>query len=268
MTTSTPTVLVLGGTGKTGSRLVAKLAKPGLCVRTAARRSADAPFDWNNPTTYRSALEGVDRVYLMTPVLRQAGSTDLVGNFLDHAAAARVQHVTYLSAYGMDEAPPEVGPRAIELAVNVVGGARILLRGKGRGHRAATQQPIHLRCRHQKPQSHRLARLPRPTAGLRRPRGTPHRTRRPRSDVTTNKWLRLSRRSAPNARRGGLGRPTRGQRDCNCSPPSWGRWPTYRSSTSFPPAIRHRLDAHRVHSRLRLPYQGRNTLVANASDTP
>jgi hypothetical protein len=26
-----------------------------------------------------------------------------------------VQHVTYLSAYGMEAAPPEVGPRAIEL---------------------------------------------------------------------------------------------------------------------------------------------------------
>jgi hypothetical protein len=52
-------------------------------------------------------------------------------------------------------------------------GARIFLRGKGRGHRAAVQQPIHLRCRHQGPQNHRVARLPRPTAGLRRPRGTP-----------------------------------------------------------------------------------------------
>jgi uncharacterized protein YbjT (DUF2867 family) len=115
MTTSTPTVLVLGGTGKTGSPLVAKLAELGLSVRTAARHSADVRFDWNDATTYRPALEGVDRVYLMTPVLRQEGLTDLVGNFLDQAAAARVQHVTYLSAYGMDEAPPEVGPRAVEL---------------------------------------------------------------------------------------------------------------------------------------------------------
>jgi uncharacterized protein YbjT (DUF2867 family) len=115
MTISTPTVLVLGGTGKTGSPLVAKLAELGLSVRTAARHSADVRFDWNDATTYRPALEGVDRVYLMTPVLRQEGLTDLVGNFLDQAAAARVQHVTYLSAYGMDEAPPEVGPRAVEL---------------------------------------------------------------------------------------------------------------------------------------------------------
>ena len=96
--------------------LVPKLAELGLSVRTAARRSADVRFDWSDPTTYRPALEGADRVYLMTPVLGQErASTDLVGNFLDQAAAARVQHVTYLSAYGMDQAPPEVGPRAVEL---------------------------------------------------------------------------------------------------------------------------------------------------------
>jgi len=118
MTTSTPTVLVLGGTGTTGSRLVPKLAELGLCVRSAARRGADVRFDWNDPTTYRPALEGVDRVYLMTPVLEQAELIDLVGNFLDQAAAAGVQHATYLSAYGMEAAPPEVGPRAVELELS------------------------------------------------------------------------------------------------------------------------------------------------------
>jgi hypothetical protein len=81
ITTSTPTVLALGGTGTTGLRLVAKLAELGLSVRTAARHGADVRFDWNDSTTHRPALEGVDR---------------------------------YLSAYGMDQASPEVGPRAVD----------------------------------------------------------------------------------------------------------------------------------------------------------
>jgi uncharacterized protein YbjT (DUF2867 family) len=34
---------------------------------------ADVRSDWNDPTTYRPALEGADRVYLMTPVIGQAG---------------------------------------------------------------------------------------------------------------------------------------------------------------------------------------------------
>jgi uncharacterized protein YbjT (DUF2867 family) len=51
----------------------------------------------------------------MTPVLGQEGLTDRVGSFLDQAAAARVQHVTYLCTYGMDQVAPEVGPKTVEL---------------------------------------------------------------------------------------------------------------------------------------------------------
>jgi uncharacterized protein YbjT (DUF2867 family) len=37
MTNASKTILVLGGTGKTGSRVAAKLTKLGLSVRSAAR---------------------------------------------------------------------------------------------------------------------------------------------------------------------------------------------------------------------------------------
>jgi uncharacterized protein YbjT (DUF2867 family) len=115
MTNSTPKVLVLGGTGKTGSRLVAKLAEFGLAVRTAARHGADIRFDWDDASTHQLAVDGIDRIYLMTPVIPQAGFTEHVTGFLDKAAAAGVQHITCLSAYGMDEAPPEITLRAVEL---------------------------------------------------------------------------------------------------------------------------------------------------------
>ena len=115
MSTSDPTVLIIGGTGTTASRLVQKLAQRDLSVRTAARHNADVHFDWTDPTTYGSALDGADRLYLMTPVLDKSQLANLVGIFLDQTAAAGVQHVTLLSAYGMEAAPPEVGPRAIEL---------------------------------------------------------------------------------------------------------------------------------------------------------
>jgi uncharacterized protein YbjT (DUF2867 family) len=38
-----------------------------------------------------------------------------VAAFLDLAEAARVRHITYLSAYGIEMAPPEVALRAVEL---------------------------------------------------------------------------------------------------------------------------------------------------------
>ncbi len=114
MTNAPSNTLVLAGTGKTGSRVASKLTKLGLSARTAARNGADVRFDWDDPTTHSLALADVDRVYLVAPVLR-TDFADQVSNFLDLAQAAGVRHVTYLSAFGIDEAPPQVAHRAVEL---------------------------------------------------------------------------------------------------------------------------------------------------------
>jgi len=107
-------ILVLGGTGKTGSRVARKLTRLGLSVRTAAPNGADVRFDWDDPATHSPALADVDRVYLLAPVLRTDFAAQ-VSSFLDLAEAAGVRHVTYLSAFGIDQAPPQVGLRAVEL---------------------------------------------------------------------------------------------------------------------------------------------------------
>jgi uncharacterized protein YbjT (DUF2867 family) len=114
MTNALSTTLVLAGTGKTGSRVAAKLTRLGLRARTAARNGADVRFDWDDPTTHSPALEDVDRIYLVAPVMRM-DFADQVSSFLDLAEAAGVRHVTYLSAFGIDQAPPQVAPRAVEL---------------------------------------------------------------------------------------------------------------------------------------------------------
>ena len=113
-TTISPTTLVLGGTGKTGQRLAGLLRDAGGDVRTAARSKADVRFDWTDPATHALALTGVGRVYLVPPALR----LDFAGTvhaFLDQAESAGVQHVTYLSARGVELAPDEVAMRAVEL---------------------------------------------------------------------------------------------------------------------------------------------------------
>jgi len=107
-------VLVLGATGKTGSRVAGRLSERGVSVRTAARRGADIHFDWNNPATFEGALQGVTGVYLVSPVMR-VDFAGVVSDFLDQAERAGVQNVTYLSAYGMEHAPAEVALRAVEL---------------------------------------------------------------------------------------------------------------------------------------------------------
>src|SRR6266568_1788461 len=108
--TVTRHVLVLGATGKTGSRVASTLSEQGVSVRTAARTGADIHFDWDNPATFEGALQGVTGVYLVSPVMR-TDFADVVSAFLDQAERAGVRNVTYLSAYGMEHAPAGVAHR-------------------------------------------------------------------------------------------------------------------------------------------------------------
>jgi uncharacterized protein YbjT (DUF2867 family) len=113
-TTTNHSILVLGATGKTGSRVARALSARGVRVRTAARTGAQAHFDWNAPATFAVALQGISAAYLIPPVMR-VDFAGVVSRFLDEAERAGVQHVTYLSAYGIEHAPPEVALRAVEL---------------------------------------------------------------------------------------------------------------------------------------------------------
>ncbi|MGW4531832.1 NAD(P)H-binding protein [Nocardia sp. NPDC004340] len=117
-----PAVLVLGATGKTGSRVVSDLASRAIPVRSAARSGTDISFDWGDHETYAPAVESIDRVYLVAPVLRTDFAPD-VSAFLDAAEAAGVEHVTFLSAYGMEHAPEQVATRAVEL--DLIGRSRV-----------------------------------------------------------------------------------------------------------------------------------------------
>ncbi|WP_405148748.1 NmrA family NAD(P)-binding protein [Sphaerisporangium sp. NBC_01403] len=113
MSNEAPTALILGGTGRTGSLLAGKLPRRGIATRTAARRGADIRFDWDDPATHADALAGVDRLYLVTPVLR-VRYADQVAGFLDLAETAGVRHVTFLSTHNADQAPQEIDIAAVE----------------------------------------------------------------------------------------------------------------------------------------------------------
>jgi uncharacterized protein YbjT (DUF2867 family) len=113
MSKEAPTVLILGGTGRTGSRVAGNLARRGISTRTAARRGAGVRFDWDDPATHTDVLAGVDRLYLVTPVLR-VSYADRVASFLDLAETAGVRHVTFLSTGNADQAPPGIDIAAVE----------------------------------------------------------------------------------------------------------------------------------------------------------
>ncbi|GAA2673824.1 NmrA family NAD(P)-binding protein [Actinoplanes palleronii] len=113
MTNSIKTVLVLGGTGRTGVLVAPLLRERGLTARAAARSNAEVRFDWDDPATQRAALDGVDGVYLVAPVPRVRYAQQ-VAAFLDLAEEADVRHVTYLSTYRGEQAPETMDFRAAE----------------------------------------------------------------------------------------------------------------------------------------------------------
>ena len=106
--------LVVGATGKTGSRVAAKLEAHNVPVRRVARSGAEVVFDWDDATTHAAVLEGVERIYLIGPLLRTDFAAQ-VGAFLDRAQTAGTRHVTYLSMYDIEAAPAGTAQRRVEL---------------------------------------------------------------------------------------------------------------------------------------------------------
>ena len=102
--TSNPFTLVLGGTGKTGRRVAERLADQGVETRVASR-SADIPFDWNDPGTWEAALDGVAAAYITyAPDLAIPGATGAIQAFVDKAVEKGVKRLVLLSGRGEKEA--------------------------------------------------------------------------------------------------------------------------------------------------------------------
>ena len=99
-----PLVLVLGGTGKVGRRIVARLTAREVPVRIGARSAAPA-FDWNAPATWRGVLNGAQNVFISyAPDLAVPGASQAVAEFTAQAAAQGVARVVLLSGRGEPEA--------------------------------------------------------------------------------------------------------------------------------------------------------------------
>ena len=102
---STPTnYLVIGGTGKTGRKVVEGLQKQQQQVRIGGR-NANPPFDWGQPDTWSNALTGIDKVYITYyPDLAVPGAFEAIKGLAEAAKKAGVQKVVLLSGKGEKEA--------------------------------------------------------------------------------------------------------------------------------------------------------------------
>ena len=93
-------ILVIGATGKTGSRVASKLDAKGVAVRRGSRHSV-SPFDWEDPSTWAPVLTGVSKAYVTYfPDLAFPGAVEKLEAFTKVALDTGLQHIVLLSGRG------------------------------------------------------------------------------------------------------------------------------------------------------------------------
>jgi steroid delta-isomerase-like uncharacterized protein len=104
MTDTNDLTLVLGATGKTGRRVADLLAARGVATRLASR-AGDCHFDWNDSSTWSTALEGVAAVYVAySPDLAVPEAPPAIQKLADLASEHGVRRLVLLSGRGEEEA--------------------------------------------------------------------------------------------------------------------------------------------------------------------
>ncbi len=94
------TILVLGATGKTGSRIAARLEDKGHEVRRGSRGS-ETPFDWGKPETWPAVLDGVSSAYISYfPDIAFPGAVEQVEAFTALAKETGLQRLVLLTGRG------------------------------------------------------------------------------------------------------------------------------------------------------------------------
>jgi len=113
--TTNAALLVTGASGNVGAPLLSELRARGLRVVAATPHpSAGADdsgavqartLDFEDPSTFAAALEGIGRVFLMRPP-QISDTKRYLRPFVDAMAAAGVDHVVFLSLMGVNRAMP------------------------------------------------------------------------------------------------------------------------------------------------------------------
>ncbi len=104
LNSATAPFLVIGGSGKTGRRVVERLKACGHQVRSASR-SSNPRFDWHDDTNWSEVLTDVKALYVTYhPDLSVPGASDHIRALLAVAENQGVERIVLLSGRGEEEA--------------------------------------------------------------------------------------------------------------------------------------------------------------------
>jgi uncharacterized protein YbjT (DUF2867 family) len=93
-------ILVIGGNGKTGRKVVERLNELGKSVHIGSRNE-NPSFDWERPETWVNALDGIDSVYITyQPDLAVPGARKSIEDFTSLAVKSGVRKLVLLSGKG------------------------------------------------------------------------------------------------------------------------------------------------------------------------
>lgn len=115
-------ILIIGGSGKTGRRVAARLRALGAAVRTASR-SSSARFDWEDENSWEGALRGTSAAYVtFYPDLAVPWAAEPIGKLSRLAVDVGVRKLVLLSGRGEHQVWPA------ERAVREAGAAYTIVR--------------------------------------------------------------------------------------------------------------------------------------------
>lgn len=99
-----PKIVIVGANGKTGSRVEARLKAAGIATRGVSRSTTPA-FDWTDPSTWRTALDGATGAYLTYhPDLSVPAAPGHIRSFCEVARETGIEQVVLLSGRGEEGA--------------------------------------------------------------------------------------------------------------------------------------------------------------------
>lgn len=97
-------ILIIGGTGKTGRRVVEQLQKKGIQPRIGSRQATPS-FDWDDKNTWIESLKGIEKMYITYyPDLAVPGAKEAIESLTYLAKELGVKKIVLLSGKGEVEA--------------------------------------------------------------------------------------------------------------------------------------------------------------------